>query len=114
VHVTFKQNKFQAMSQACAEGTKIDRVESDGKVVYRQVCHDTGLVWVDQTPRPRTVPAALAAGLRPGRTGLFYNVHTTPAQRRSKQPRDKLSIPIVVFADPRGKRMVACYGMSLE
>jgi hypothetical protein len=71
-------------------------------VIYRQTCKDTGLVWVDETQQPVTVPVGFGAGLQPGRLAkLDDSIY------------DQV-IPVVVFADKIGKHIVAVCGFQLE
>jgi hypothetical protein len=90
------------MSHSCAETNKVDRIEADGKVIYRQVCHDTGLVWVDTTPRPVDVRALHAGALRSGRLARFDDDISGDA------------VPVTVFSDKVGKHLVAVCGFVLE
>ncbi len=123
--VTFVQNKFKVMSQDCQDGPKIDRILPDGHVEYRKVCHDAGLVTVDQTPRPRFVPPAFTSGLRAGRLAVFSGIDRREMSEdsddddqkphRGKQhEEDKFDLPLVIYADKSTKHIVAFYGFSFE
>lgn len=97
VKLTFVRERSQYTEQSCRETNKVNRVLPDGKVEYRQVCHDVGKAWRDDTPSPITVPASCKAGLAVGRAvGL----------------EDQL--PIEVFTDKAGKHLVAlaCLGLT--
>jgi hypothetical protein len=102
LHVTFVKKRVQEMSQKCAETNKIDRIEQGGKVVYRTVCHDTGLVWVDEGPLPVDVSTAHIAALRVGR---FVRIDDSMYND---------TVPITVFSDTVGKHLVAVCGFVLE
>lgn len=101
VHVVFVQKKVQTMSQKCVETNKVDRVMPDGRLIYRQVCHDTGLVWVDTSPSPVDVPAKYAGGLQAGRFAKFDDDGGA-------------AIPKSVFSDKVGKHMIAWGGIVFQ
>jgi hypothetical protein len=102
VHVTFVQTRVQYMSQKCVETNKVDRIEANGKLIYRQACHDTGLVWGDTTERPLDVRASTAGGLAAGRFAKFNDQMSNDV------------VPGGVFADKNGKHMIAFGGLLLE
>jgi hypothetical protein len=104
MHVVFVQNKIQTMSSKCVETNKPDRVTADGHIIYRQVCHDTGLVWVDTSPSPVDVPLEYAAALKPGRFAKFDDVSTG----------GRGAIPLSVYSDKTGKHLIAWGGFLLE
>jgi hypothetical protein len=127
VHVTFVQNKSRVMSQECADSNKIDRILPDGKVQYRRVCHDAGMITVDQTPWPRTVPTSVAGGVRGGRVGVFTSIdqgggrfedgaEERHGHKRRKEPETdaKIEMPLVIYSDKTLKHLVAFFGFSLE
>lgn len=68
VKVTFVPQRYQYTVQSCRDTNKVDRITAEGKLVYRQVCHDAGKAWGDHAPQPLTVPASCRAGLAKGRT----------------------------------------------
>lgn len=96
VKLTFVPQPYQYTTQSCRETNKVDRVNSDGTVVYRQVCHDAGKAWGDNAPRPLTVPASCRAGLAKGRT---VRVDDRPVQ---------------VSTDKSEKHLVALACLALE
>lgn len=106
VHVTFAKVKTQVRSQRCVETDKIERILLDGRVSYREVCHDEGMVTRDDTPQPVEVPVDLAGGLRPG-------IYATFARLRGKGSKE-WAIPRAVYADRTGKRLAAFYGFPLD
>jgi hypothetical protein len=95
--VTFSPDRFQYTVQKCTETSKVDRVLPDGKVQYRQECHDAGTAWGDHAPGPMTVPAGCTAGLAQGR--LVY---------------PDMGMPYQVFADRTAKRLVAVHCLALD
>jgi hypothetical protein len=102
VHVTFPKSRVQVMDRKCVETNRIDRVAADGKVIYRQECHDTGLVWNDTTPQPVDVRAPYTAGLQAGRFAKFDDMLGSDV------------IPLSVFSDKVGKHLIAFGGLPLE
>jgi hypothetical protein len=98
--LTFVHERAQIDDWKCVEGTKIDRIDSEGKVTYRQVCHAIGKIWIDNAPEPTTVPTRWAAGLAKGRFVRF-------------RASDDDSMPAEVWADKSQKRLVAFYGFEL-
>jgi len=104
VHVVFVQKRIQTMSQKCVESNKADRVTPDGKIIYRQVCHDTGLVWVNTEPSPVDVPAQYAGGLKAGRFAKFDDTNMG----------GNGAIPISVYSDKVGKHLIGWGGFALE
>jgi hypothetical protein len=102
VHVAFVQTRVQVMSEKCVETSRPDRILPDGKIIYRQECHDTGMVWNDTTPRPVDVRAPYTAGLQAGRFAKFDDRISTDV------------VPIAVFADKVGKHLIAFAGVALE
>ena len=104
VHVVFVQKRIQTMSQKCVETNKADRVTDDGKIIYRQVCHDTGMVWVDTSPEPVDVPAQYAGGLKAGRYAKFEDANMSA----------HTAIPKSVFSDKVGKHLIAWGGFLFE
>jgi hypothetical protein len=102
LHIAFVQSRVQTMSQKCVETNRVDRVRPDGKLIYRQECHDTGLVWSDTTPRPLDVRVPYGAGLQAGRYAKFDDEDASDV------------IPITVFSDKVGKHLIAFAGVPLE
>jgi hypothetical protein len=102
VHVSFVKTRVQEMSQKCVETNKPDRVMPDGKIIYRTVCHDTGLVWADTTPLPVDVRTPNAAALQPGRYAKFIEDLSSDV------------VPLAVFGDKQGKHLIAFAGLVLE
>ena len=103
LHVVFVTKKHQGVVNECVETSKIDRVMPDGKVVYRQSCHSSGLIWIDDTPMPVDALAAYSDGVKPGRLAKFDDSISMSA------------IPITVFGDKLGKaKLVDVATFSLE
>jgi hypothetical protein len=103
LRISFVHGTQQVMTQACHEGNKVDRIESDGRVKYRQVCRDAGLV----TERNDVViDKQLAGGIQVGRA--------LEASRMEGNRDGGAAIPIAVYADKAGRRLIAVDGLLLE
>jgi hypothetical protein len=101
--VTFVQHRQQVMQRDCHEGKKVDRIDPDnGKITYRQECHDTGLAWVSLDPDPIVVPTRFAAGLKAGRFIRFNSAD------------HDMAMPLEVYADKNAKHLVAYFSFALE
>ena len=97
VTLKFVSERYQYDAQECAETSKVDRIDADGKVIYRRECHAAGKAWADKAPGPTEVPAACTAGLAKGR---FIHI--------------SFGIPLAVFADKTAKKLLAAHCLSLE
>jgi hypothetical protein len=97
VKLTFVPQLSQHTVQSCRETNKVDKVRTDGTVVYRQVCHAAGTAWGDEAPKPFTVPASCRAGLAKGRTVQV-----------------NFDGPGMVFTDKSKKHLVALACLALE
>ena len=95
--VKFVAERYQYTVQECKETSKADHIDPNGKIVYRQECHAAGTAWGDKAPGPMTVPAACTAGLAKGR--FVY---------------PGFDIPLQVYADAKGKKLVAAHCLPLE
>lgn len=97
VAVTFAQDKFRYTVFDCKDTNKIDRIAPDGKVQYRQVCHEAGTAIGDHAPSPATVPAECTAGVAKGR---FVYIGE--------------EIPWLIYTDKSRKKVVAAYCLPFE
>jgi hypothetical protein len=102
VKVVFVPDKARVQDYKCVEGTKIDRVDPDGKVIYRQVCHPTGMITIDSAPKPVIVPTRFAAGVKPGRFMRFHGINKGEG------------FPSEIYSDRAGTHLVAFYSFSFE
>lgn len=94
--VTFVQKKVQVMDQECHETNKIDRVLPDGKVEYRRVCKDKGMVWTTEGPRPVILDTRFTDQIKVGRYARFDDdLGSKPA------------CPLYVYADAKKSRLIA-------
>lgn len=96
VKLTFPRERYQYTEQDCRETNKVDRIRSDGTVVYRTVCRDLGKAWAEKVPEPITVPASCKAGLAVGHSVGVEN-----------------GIPVEVYADRAGKHLLALACLAL-
>lgn len=94
--VTFQSKKVRVMDQECHESNKIDRVEKDGHVVYRQVCRDKGMVTVDQGPPPVILDKRWMDQLAVGRYARF-----------DEDLGSKPAVPLYVYADAKKSKLIA-------
>lgn len=97
VKLTFPRKRYQYTKQDCRETNKVDRIRSDGTVVYRTVCRDLGKAWAEEVPGPITVPASCKAGLAIG--------HSVGEEH---------GIPVEVYADRAGKQPLALACLALQ
>jgi len=102
IRVSFVNGTKQVMTQRCHEGNKVDRIERDGRVVYRSVCRDAGLV---STRNDVVIDKQLAAGIRVGRA-----LEVSRMDRRD----GGAAIPIAAYADKAGRQLIAVDGLPLE
>lgn len=70
--ITFKTEKFMVPDLSCVETNKIDRIASDGTILYRSLCKKVGEHEESSTPDPVKVPAWAAVGAAPGHALVLY------------------------------------------
>ena len=97
VRLTFPTERYQYTEQDCRETNRVDKILSDGTLVYRKVCRDLGKKWAERVPEPIVVPASCKAGLAVG--------HSIGEEH---------GIPVEVYADKAGKRRLALACLALE
>jgi hypothetical protein len=105
VAVTFVPDKHQEMSYDCKSTSQIIMFTSDGRPLYYQDCKPAGLVWIDNTAKPMTVPKQWSAGIAPGAVIEF------DAEYGDKPTR--LGIPRAVYSDKTKTKLVNYLGMTL-
>lgn len=104
INVVFAKDKQQVWSQTCKQLNRIVMFANDGRPIYDQSC--TGkVVTADLSPDPINVPPVLAASIAVGRYVVF-GVSNSAAKR--------ISMPFEVYADKKGKNLVAWYGIELK
>jgi hypothetical protein len=69
--ITFRTEKYMVPVLACEETNKIDRIASDGTILYRSICRKTGEQEAQSTNEPITVPTWAGAGVSAGNF-LYY------------------------------------------
>ena len=97
VRLTFPPERYQYTEQDCRETNRVDKILSDGTLVYRKVCRDLGKKWAERVPQPIVVPASCKAGLAVG--------HSIGEEH---------GIPVEVYADRAGKRLLALACLPLQ
>ncbi len=105
VVVTFVNTKTQVMSQSCTETNRIVTWDHDGRPIYYRKCKDTGLVWINTTPEPITVPKEWSEGIKAGAVVKF---DATPAYNKGF----RYGLPLVVYADKKKKGVVNYLGFG--
>ena len=99
---TFVITRRQVMKQACTDTNRIVMFDPhNGAPIYYRECHDTGLVWVETTPEPITVPTELAVGIV---VGAVMDYEAKPG---------RVALPTAVYADKSKARLVAYLGFPL-
>ncbi len=83
------------------ETRRIDRIDSDGKIRYRQVCRATKKVKENIALGAITVPKRHAAGLA---TGTYVKMLRLGDQ----------GVPLVVYGDKAGKKLLSVVGLELR
>ena len=102
VRIEFVHHRQKVPDWKCGEGTKIDKIDPDGTVHYRHVCHAEGMTWSDDAPGPVVVPTRWAAGLAVGRWARFSDPDSTSNE----------SLPAEVYANKQQKKLVAIEGFA--
>jgi len=101
--VVFAQDKQKVWDQTCTQLQRIIMFANDGRPIYDQSC--TGkMITADVSPSPINVPLDLADGVAPGKL-VSFGVSNSAEQR--------ISMPLEVYADKQGKKLVAWYGLRL-
>ena len=102
--VVFATDKQQIWEQSCKQLGRIVMFDHDGRPIYDQSCSGK-VVTADVSPDPITVPAHLSEGIKPGRL-ITFGVSNSQEKR--------ISMPLEVYADKKGKKLVAWYGIALD
>ena len=105
VQIDFVTEKHQEMGRDCRDTNHIETFRPDGSPMYRQSCHDTGLITVNTTPGSITVPTEWSANIKPGSYVEFDSMI-------GKAP-DRIALPKVVYSDKSKKKLVNWYGFEL-
>lgn len=74
VRLTFKTETFKVPDYSCVETNRIDRINPDGTIVYRQSCTKVGEHEETSTIEPVEVPAFAAAGVAVGSFVVPYGM----------------------------------------
>lgn len=104
VNVTFFADVQERWVEECKNTNQIQTFEVDGTPIYKRECFNGHVEKLDVSPDPIQVPSELAAGVAAGKFVEFgaEDVH------------ERKSFPYHVFADKKGKSLLAWYGLSLK
>ncbi len=102
--IQFKKEAFLIVDESCRETNRIDRIDNDGRIRYREICKVKSVKKGFKTINPVTVPAAEARHLRSGhsiviaydpktRNGLVVRVYPNKGDQTPIQLRDLAERP---------------------
>jgi hypothetical protein len=106
IEIQFVTDKIKVMSQSCTPTNRIQSIDTNGNVYYYQNCKDAGLVTVDRTPDPITVPEEWAENIKKG-------VWIEFAVSRGHSAAERIALPVAVYGDKNKKKLVNWYGFGL-
>jgi hypothetical protein len=109
VQVEFKTERWQEEKQECHDTSKIYAIEPGGRVIYHRACKSLGMEWVENTHHPIKIPAALAAGIRPG--AFVRSSVADPAADYTKTA--SLATPVEVWDSKEKTTLRAYLGVPL-
>ncbi len=75
VRLTFRTEKYKVPDLSCVETNKIDRIGSDGTIIYRRLCTKIGEHEESSTIEPVELPAFAAEGVA---AGSFVSLYFMP------------------------------------
>lgn len=101
--LTFKTESWKETVWDCKETRKIDRITSDGRIVYRQKCKAKGKKTVTSTVEPYLVPTSLASGLKPG----VFVVATVEFGKQGN-----VGVPLVLFKSKKQEKVLGILGIT--
>lgn len=104
VQVTFKNETITVTDSDCKETNKIDRIDSNGKIYYQQICWATGSHKETVKHAPVVVPAEYARGLKPGQH-VWFQVKEVNKTR--------FAAPLEAYGDPADKKLASFLGFEL-
>jgi hypothetical protein len=100
--ITFKKESWKQDVLSCKETNRIDRIDNDGKLVYRKICKKTGTETITSQEKPVTIPSAAGAGIK---AGSFV------VAARDKKDSSK-GLPRQVYKSKKREKLVNYYGLS--
>jgi hypothetical protein len=103
VKVTFKTVKWNQPTYSCVETRRIEKISSNGDIVYRRNCRVTGSEVKSSTEQPLEVPAVFAGGLAVGQFATFK----AGASSQS-------GMPWLVYTDAGMKKLVSVFGVKVK
>ena len=104
VAIDFLPKKRQIYTESCTTTNRIVMFDHDGQPIYYRKCKATGLQWIDEKPAPILIPEAQAAGIK---AGVLLDFAVVPYNYG-----DRLAMPLHVFADKKGKKLTAFFGIG--
>ena len=99
----FKTETISKPIYKCKETNRIDRITSDGKIVYRRNCKKTGTKKEKVKILPFTVPLQFASKIKKGN---FVKAKVIQADKR-------IGIPFEVYKSKKRKRLIGALGADL-
>lgn len=104
VAIDFQPKKRQIYTESCTTTNRIVMFDHDGQPIYYRKCKPTGLQWIDEKPAPILISEAQAAGIK---AGVLLDFAVVPYNYG-----DRLAMPLHVFADKKGKKLTAFFGIG--
>ncbi len=102
LEVTFKKESWKSPVYKCKETKRLDRIDSDGRLVYRKNCIKTGMKTESSQENPISIPAGAGAGIK---AGAFLVV------ARSKKGQ---GLPRRVYKSKKRETLINYYGLKLR
>ncbi len=103
VKVTFKKDVWIEQLYNCKETNRIDRIDDNGKLVYRQSCTPAGTVKHVDKEEPVLVEKRFAGALKANRL----------LEMRVTSGGERVAMPLTVYADKDKKKLVGYLGFAL-
>ena len=103
--VTFVSVKRKEMGRECTSSGQIINFRPDGSPMYYQNCRDTGMITIDETAPPMTVPLDWAGGITVGAVMEF------DAEYGDKPSR--IGLPRFVYSDAKKTKLVSFWGLEI-
>ncbi len=101
--LTFKKESWKVAVYKCKETHRLERIESDGTLVYRKKCKQTGTKTVVSQEKPLQIPAITAGDIK---SGSFV------VASRSRDDKSR-GIPKEVYKSKKRERLLRYYGLPL-
>lgn len=108
VRIEFKKEKYKSAIRKCTETGKIDRIDSNGRLVPRYSCRTTGYETLTRTNEAVEMPEWAARGLKPGNLLVYRK---SEAKEHKNQP--AFAWPYSAYKSKAGKKQVMLLGVAL-